>query len=247
MDKIVLIEDDQALAENLEIILEAEGYKVFPAKTGKSGLRLIEEIGPDLIISDIMLPDIEGYDILKTVRESDLSDIPFVFLTARVDYKDLRQGMNLGADDYLTKPFNRNELIEVINLRIRLSKQRKLARETEKKTFSDKDKVFIKDLKGIISINLYDIILIKALGEYSEVYLKDGKIYTVRKIMKEWEELLPQQTYLRVHRSFIININSISKIENWFNHSFLIRLINYPEAVITSRRYSSKLKEMFFI
>ncbi|MGE5682996.1 MAG: LytR/AlgR family response regulator transcription factor [Bacillota bacterium] len=253
MYKVIVIEDDQSLLENIEIILEAEGFKVFTAPDGKKAIKLIEEIIPDVIVSDIMLPDIEGFEILKTVRNSpELQDLPFLFLTARTDHKDLRYGMNLGADDYLTKPFNAKELVEAIHARLELIKLRKETKAAAAAVPQDKnlkagDTVFIKDAKGIVNLNLKDIICINAVGEYSEVITSNGKNHTVRKILKEWEETLPSDTFLRIHRSAIINIKYIVKIENWFNSSLRIYLDKCPEPLVSSRRYTSRIRELYFV
>lgn len=251
MFKVIVIEDDMTLLENIEIILEAENFKVFTASDGKKGIKLIEEIIPDVIVSDIMLPDIEGFEILKTIRNNpDLKDLPFLFLTARTDHKDLRYGMNLGADDYLTKPFNAKELVEAIHARlelIRLRKETSSMAEVQEKNIKANDVIFVKDAKGIVNLNIKDIICINAIGEYSEVLVTSGKKYTVRKILKEWEETLPSETFLRIHRSVMINIKYIVKIENWFNSSFRIFMDKLPEPLVSSRRYTSRIREMYFI
>lgn len=254
MNKVIVIEDDPFLLENIAIILEAENFNVFTASDGKHAIKLIEEILPDVIVSDIMLPDIEGFDILKAVRSNtELQDIPFLFLTARTDHKDLRYGMNLGADDYLTKPFNAKELVEAIHARLELIR---LRRESSPSTAEDNsrmkklntdDTVFVKNSKGIANLAVKDIICINAVGEYTEVITSDGKKHTVRRLLKEWEDSLPADNFLRVHRSVVINVKYIVKIENWFNSSLRIFLDKYPEPVVSSRRYTAKIKEMYFV
>ncbi|MGE5679735.1 MAG: response regulator transcription factor, partial [Bacillota bacterium] len=105
--KIVVIEDDISLRDNIEQLLEEFGYRVLSAEDGKKGIKIIKEILPDLIISDIMMPGIDGYEVLRQLGSDPKTlTIPFIFLTARAEMKDLREGMLLGADDYLIKPFN---------------------------------------------------------------------------------------------------------------------------------------------
>ncbi len=123
MSKILLIEDEVNLLESLVIILEASGLETISASNGRQGLNLLrtEAKSIDLILCDINLPDINGYDILKEVKADNvLYKIPFIFLTAYADEKDIRIGMNMGADDYMTKPFSAKELIKTINSRISL-------------------------------------------------------------------------------------------------------------------------------
>ncbi len=121
MSKILLIEDEVSLLESLVIILEASGLDTLTASNGRNGLDLLRKNvdSIDLILCDINLPDINGYDILKEVKADNLLyKIPFIFLTAYADEKDIRIGMNMGADDYMTKPFSAKELINTINARI---------------------------------------------------------------------------------------------------------------------------------
>jgi two-component system sensor histidine kinase/response regulator len=125
MKKILVIEDELMLLDTLKILLEAAGFEVILVSNGTDSLALLKEseIKIDIIICDINLPDIDGYDILKSVRnDAHLYRIPFIFLTAFADEKDIRSGMNLGADDYLTKPFTRKDLLETIDSRLKISR-----------------------------------------------------------------------------------------------------------------------------
>ncbi|MEA5403300.1 response regulator [Arcicella sp. DC2W] len=126
MPKIVLIEDEIQLAENTKIILEINGFNCFVANRGQEGIDLIASINPNLVICDINLDEIDGYEILRQIRSNPLFlNLPFVFLTARADFVDKRRGMNAGADDFLTKPFNAKVLIETIQARLAMSSQKK--------------------------------------------------------------------------------------------------------------------------
>lgn len=100
-------------------ILETADYEVLSACNGAIALRQLSDEYPDLIISDIMMPEMDGYSLYKHIREMDQgSDIPFIFLSAKADFKDIRHGMNIGADDYLTKPFKVKDLLQAINIRL---------------------------------------------------------------------------------------------------------------------------------
>lgn len=112
---ILIIEDEDELRQSIVEILKFEGFAVIEAATGEKGIELLTNKEPDLILCDIMLPDIEGYDILDTYNQLDKpKDIPFIFITALFDREHFRQGMEKGADDYLVKPFNRIELLKSI-------------------------------------------------------------------------------------------------------------------------------------
>ncbi len=125
---ILLIEDEKALRESLKTIIEVCNFDTLQAENGIVGLNILADRSNkvDLILCDINLPDISGYDIIKLVKnDPDLYNIPFLFLTAYADERDVRNGMNLGADDYLTKPFSAKELISAINSRIALKERSK--------------------------------------------------------------------------------------------------------------------------
>lgn len=117
--RIVVAEDEDAIRENLARMLRIEGFDVAAAANGKEALALVREHLPALILSDVMMPVLDGHGLLQAVRDDPLtSSIPFVFLTARADRSDLRTGMNLGADDYLVKPFQRDELLAAVRARL---------------------------------------------------------------------------------------------------------------------------------
>jgi signal transduction histidine kinase len=132
MKKILVIEDELAVRENLLELLDAEDFEAVGADNGKEGVELAQTHQPDLIICDVMMPELDGFGVLASLRSCQCTAaIPFIFLTAKADKMDLRQGMSLGADDYLTKPFTRAELLEAIS--IRFQKKAILEQQSEKK------------------------------------------------------------------------------------------------------------------
>lgn len=119
MYKILVIEDERSIRINLIKLLSAEGFQAIGADNGKSGLELARREQPDVIICDILMPHLDGYGVLKALQQDPVTaTIPFIFLTAKVDRADWRQAMSLGADDYLTKPFTRAELLDAIASRL---------------------------------------------------------------------------------------------------------------------------------
>ncbi|MDF9801381.1 DNA-binding response OmpR family regulator [Catalinimonas alkaloidigena] len=120
MHKIVLIEDNADVRETTADILELANYEVITAESGKLGIEKATEHQPDLIICDIMMPGLDGYGVLHILsKKAETASIPFIFLTARAEKEDVRKGMNLGADDYLTKPFEEMELLNAVESRLR--------------------------------------------------------------------------------------------------------------------------------
>ena len=119
MKRILIIEDHAPLARNLETILGLEGFEVTCRANGADGLAAAREWRPDLVLCDVMMPGCDGHEVLRRIRtDPELALIPFIFVTARAERGDLRVGMDLGADDYLTKPFTRDELLSAIQTRL---------------------------------------------------------------------------------------------------------------------------------
>lgn len=126
MKKILLIEDNADVRETTAEILELADYDVSTAENGKIGVELAKAQKPDLIICDIMMPDLDGYGVLRILSKNvDTANIPFIFLTAKTEKSDMRKGMNMGADDYITKPFEEEELLEAIETRLKRSEDLK--------------------------------------------------------------------------------------------------------------------------
>jgi CRP-like cAMP-binding protein len=122
MKKILLIEDNHEIRENIAEILSLANYDICEAEHGKAGVELAQSEKPDLIICDIMMPQLDGYGVLHMLSKNpETSGIPFIFLTAKSEKEDFRKGMNLGADDYLIKPFDDLELLDAVEMRLKKS------------------------------------------------------------------------------------------------------------------------------
>jgi DNA-binding response OmpR family regulator len=120
MYSILIIEDDIANLRMMETILLMEGFAVSAASDGRSGLALLLQKRPDLILCDIMMPEMDGHSVLEVLKKDDAhANIPFIFVTAMGDRADMRRGMSAGADDYLSKPFSVVELLAAVTGRIR--------------------------------------------------------------------------------------------------------------------------------
>ncbi|NBB23149.1 response regulator [Runella sp. CRIBMP] len=119
MKTILLIEDNEIIRENTADILELAGYQVYVAENGKVGVEKAIAVKPDLVICDIMMPVLDGYGVLQIFNQNpELAGTPFIFLTAKTERTDLRKGMDLGADDYLMKPFDESDLLRSIEVRL---------------------------------------------------------------------------------------------------------------------------------
>lgn len=189
MKQLLLIEDNNEIRENTAEILELAGYKVSTAENGKIGVEKALELKPDLIICDIMMPVLDGYGVLHLLNKNpDLTGTPFIFLTAKAERSDFRKGMEMGADDYITKPFNDIELLNAVESRLKktelLSKNFNPDADGMQQMlneFSGKDP--LKDLAADRNINHYK----KKQSIYTEgnhpnrlYYVQKGKIKTCK-------------------------------------------------------------------
>ena len=124
MNSILVVEDDSVVRKNILQFLKMEGYVVKEASNGLEAIGILENFYPSLIISDVMMPEMGGYELLGRLQKNPvMSKIPFIFLTARVDDADVRNGMSLGADDYITKPFRLIDLLRAVETRLRKKEQ----------------------------------------------------------------------------------------------------------------------------
>jgi CheY-like chemotaxis protein len=156
MKKILLIEDDIVLRENTAELLELSGYKVETASNGRAGVEVAKKYLPSLIVCDIMMPELDGYGVLESLSKNDITKyIPFIFLSAKTERQDIRKGMDLGADDYITKPFNEEELISAIESRI--AKAAILYEERQNMGVFHEENVFNDEMKTLNDLkNFFD-------------------------------------------------------------------------------------------
>lgn len=122
--KILLIEDNAEMRENLTEILELAEYEVKSAEDGLIGIQYARQFRPDIILCDIMMPNLDGFGVLKIIQQDEsLKHLPFIFLTAKSEKEDFRKGMNLGAEDYLVKPFEDSDLLQIVENKLKKYKE----------------------------------------------------------------------------------------------------------------------------
>jgi CheY-like chemotaxis protein/CRP-like cAMP-binding protein len=156
MKKVLLIEDDTVLRENTAELLELSNYEVITAANGQLGLEVAKNNKPDIIICDIMMPILDGYGVLEGLSKyQETKFIPFIFLSAKTERQDVRKGMDLGADDYITKPFTEDEIVSAIESRIAKAAILKDEREAFKNTDDNNEDELrtLNDLKNFFDDN----------------------------------------------------------------------------------------------
>jgi two-component system, sensor histidine kinase and response regulator len=174
--KILVIEDEPSIREAILEMLEAENFQTVEAENGKIGLEMAQIHLPDLIICDIMMPELNGHEVLANLRKDNATaTIPLIFLTAKADKTDMREAMQLGADDYITKPFTCKELLGAVNSR--LEKQKILEKQTQQK---------LDGLRQSIAISLPQELLIP-LTSISELAKTLGDEYDQIQPSSIWE------------------------------------------------------------
>ncbi len=149
MKKILLIEDNNEVRENTAEILALADYEVITARNGKEGAEFAQTKAPDLIICDIMMPELDGYGVLHILgKKPETARIPFIFLTAKAEKADVRKGMGMGADDYLTKPFDDTDLLNAVEVRLRKSDMQQHAYPSTAEGLDQ----FIKDARQVLNL-----------------------------------------------------------------------------------------------
>jgi len=239
MTKILVIEDEELVRENLLDLLDAENFDPISAANGKIGINLALSEIPDLILCDMMMPEVDGYGVLTTLRQNPLTaTIPFIFLTAKSAKADFRQGMDMGADDYLTKPFTRAELLSaIVN---RLEKQATLKKHLlspQTATIAVSPKI------QLLENYLQQVIKEKKFQEFELYYqpivdIASGKIIAAENLLY-WQSpelgLVPPLEFLQLAEStgLILPIekwiitNVCAQIKSWqYNLDFLPLSIN---------------------
>jgi two-component system, LytTR family, response regulator len=231
-----IIVDDEDLARNdlkmllskfpaIEVVGEADNIT--------SAVQLIEKTNPNLIFLDIQFPGETGFDLLNKIEIKS----KIIFVTAYDEYAI--RAFEVNAQDYLLKPVNPQRLAHTLE---RIEEDRDLVIE-EKRKFSIEDSVFLEVNSKWQFIKITSIIKISSSGNYSEISTINGVKGLTTKSLKEWEIRLPESAFIRIHRSTIINIDYIEKVEPWFNYSYSVHLKGLNEPEVMSRRYVSKIKD----
>ncbi|MEX1383547.1 response regulator [Lutibacter sp.] len=231
MKKVLLIEDDTVVRENTAELLELASYTVITAENGKTGVAKAKKHLPDIIICDIMMPELNGYGVLHILsKEESTKQIPFIFLSAKTEYKDMRKGMDLGADDYITKPFDESEIYSAIESRLAKvaifneNKEKQITQiateNVEEFLFQPNEIRTIEQLRIYFTENVEEFLfqpneIIYNEGDNSNyVYLINTGVVKTYKIDEQGKEL----------------ITSINKENDFFGFTSFTHNINYKEA-----------------
>lgn len=237
--KAILIDDERLAREDLKILLRAYPQIdiIAEAKNTEEGILLVNELKPELIFVDVDMPGLSGLEMIQHLHE-----IPKVVFVTAYD-KFALKAFELNALDYLVKPVDPNRLKETI-LRLQLPEEDLEIEEIIRQdTLSLEQRIFIKDGEKCYFLQLKDVRYFESDGNYIKVYY-DNKRALLLSSLNNLEAKLNPQDFFRANRKFVVNLNHIKEIENWFNGGLKITLHNGEEIEI-SRRQALRFKEMF--
>ena len=241
--KILAVDDDQA---NLNIISEilSDDYELQTADCGESALEVARNYIPDLILLDIMMPGIDGYEVCRKLRsEPDLSKTKILFLSAKELLEDRLQGYDVGGDDYITKPFDEEELVAKIKVFLRLKYEEEI-KTLNKIVESKQPEIFSK-----ISQYFSSVLYIQSTFPYCKIVCKaeDPDALLLRTTLKDLENQFDGNDLLRIHKSYLVNpikVVSIAKKGNQDYEAVLKDNDDNTVKVPIGRKYHSSLKQL---
>lgn len=234
--KAIIVDDEELARSDLSAILsDFENIEVIgEANCVSNAKKIIHDLEPDIVFLDIQMPGGSGFELLNDLEIK----TNIIFVTAFDEFAI--NAFEVNAQDYLLKPINPERLAQALE-KIKSKKPG----ITEEKTVLDYDDPLFLSLNNRYEfLKINTILVITAAGDYTEVLNDRHKKFLTQKSMKEWEQRLPSKHFIRIHRSTIVNLNFIDKIEEWFNYSYRIYMKDIEKPFIMSRRYASKLKEL---
>jgi len=235
--KALIVDDERLARKELRSMLAEHSVIdiIDEAENVEQALQFLRTYKPDVLFLDIQMPGQSGFQLLEQIQPT----FKVIFVTAYDAYAI--RAFEVNALDYLLKPINPARLAQAIE---RLMGGDPLPVTPARKLDYD-DRLFVESGERSYFLNISAIVSIHAADDYSEVLRADGQKSLVLKSLREWEERLPEKHFTRIHRSAIVNLNYVDRIESWFNRSYRLYLRDVTEPLQMSRRYATKLKEKF--
>jgi two-component system LytT family response regulator len=234
--RALLVDDERLARRELRRLLQAhpEVEIVGEAEAVAPALELVERLTPDVVFLDIQMPGESGFDLLEQART------PFrvVFVTA-FDRHALR-AFEVNALDYLLKPVHPRRLARALE-RLRDSTPPKPAT----RALDLDDRLFVEERGHGRFVKVAAIVAVRASGDYAELQCEGGETFLLAGPLKDWDERLPERHFVRVHRSTIVNLGFIDRIDAGGNHTYRVHLRGLPEPLVMSRRYAVRVRERF--
>ena len=230
----MIIDDERlARAKLRSMLAEFPGIEIAgEADSVSEAVKVVEKTNPDIIFLDIQMPHAIGFDLLEKIQ----TDAKIIFVTAYDEYAI--RAFEVNALDYLLKPVAPKRLAQAIE---RLSS----APDAVKKSLEYDDFIFVNSGRNLKFIKIGSIKCILAADVYSEILTDDGNKFLLLRSLSDWENRLPAKNFLRIHRSTIINLEYVERVEKSFNNSHTVLLRGIRELFAVSRRYAAKIKDKF--
>lgn len=254
MKRILVIDENNHDAKKLEIYLSEAGYKTYIAENGSNGFEIAKRYFPDLILCSLNIQFENGRNVfVELVNYEPAFIIPKICILENSNHKEIKQVMSIGADDFIEKPIDKNELLLSVNTR--LKKFDALKQNCDKfhpDRFEEEniepeydDHILVKIGNKLNFIKFSEIICVTASKEYSKINMENGKKIIVRKSLKKWIEVLPEDIFLQIHRGSIINMDFIEEAKKISGRSYQVRMKCVKEELILSKRFANKLRKKF--
>lgn len=258
MARILIIDDDADFCQALGDFLRSQSHEVAVAGSGAEGLAAARS-RPDLIICDLAMPGLSGHGVVKALREDEqLADIPFIFLSGAASRETIRQGMNLGGDDFLTKPADLPEILATVQARLDRHSQQEIRQAKAQQAALASPSgaaggtagppptpvpgaLLVAKGKRQFYVSISELRAVVADGEYSTMYWGKHESLMLRKTLKQWERELGGSTFIRIHRNAFINLRYLDYVEKSPDRKLLVRLRDFPEVIKVSQRKRSAL------
>ena len=233
----IIVDDERLARRDLRSLLSefAEISIIGDAENLTEAVNLIQTHKPDVVFLDIQLSNENGFDLLEKVE----NNFKLIFVTA-FDAFAIR-AFEINALDYLLKPVNPERLAKTLERLLEIEEKQ----EVSWRKLEYEDRLFIEIGERSRFLKISSIKCIYADGDYTQILTDEGKKHLVTKSLKEWEDRLPEKYFVRIHRSTIVNLEFIEKVETWFSRSYQIYLREMKEPLTVSRRYASQLKIRF--
>ncbi|HEY6404278.1 MAG TPA: LytTR family DNA-binding domain-containing protein [Blastocatellia bacterium] len=233
--KAVIVDDERLARAKLRAMLEhyPQISIAGEADSADAAIQLINEERPDILFLDIQMPGESGFDLVNRLERP----VRIIFVTAFDEYAI--RAFEINALDYLLKPVTQERLTRAVE---RLSHSQ-TPDESPNRRLEHDDFLFLTIDQNSRFLRVREIKYISAADVYSEIITADEQKTLVLKPLSEWEERLPEKYFARIHRSTIINIEFVERVEKWFNYSFQVHLRGVKEPLTMSRRYAAKLKD----
>lgn len=237
---VLVVEDEPLISEMIAKSLRLEGYHVDAAKTGEEGLQKVKELNPDLVLLDVLLPKIDGWEVLTRLRDDPRTKtIPIIMLTALSDEKSKVQGLRGGADDYVTKPFSALELMARVEAVLKRSE-----RGTGHREGGARSQIPARKGDKIYLVAVDDVNFINIQREYTYLHTDNDRFLT-NHTLAELEKMLDPAKFFRAHRGYIVNLQKVKEITKVGTSSYELTMNDPGKSKIPmSRRQSSELKKI---